>query len=75
MQESAPNSRVVFPLSLSRDMRRVKRDLYDADSGLIAEVKSLRRKQDATFWVALGTFATMVVGVGGLIVSAFHVHL
>ena len=75
MPESGGNTRIAFPLTLTRDMRRVKTTLYDPDNGLIAEMKQLRRKQDATFWVALSTFATMVAGVGSLIISLFHVHL
>lgn len=64
-------TRIVFPLSLSRDVRKIKRDLYDTDTGLLADVRYIKRRQDAVFWVALGTFGTVLVGVASLVMHAF----
>lgn len=66
-------TRVIFPSSMYHDMRTVKREIF-GDGGLHAEIRAIKRKQEATFWVALGTFATMIAGVGSLIVGAFHMH-
>lgn len=67
-------ARVLFSTTLYRDMRRVKRDLYD-EGGIVKEIRELRRQQNAIFWVALGTLGTMVAGFATLMIDALRIHL
>lgn len=68
-----PIARTLFPTTLYREVRSLRHEVF-GEGGLKAEIRQLKRQQSATFWVALGTFATMVAGVGSLIISTFRVH-
>ena len=64
-------SRVVFPITLNRDVRKIKQTLYDPENGLVADVKHLRRRTESLYWVAFGTFVTVLAGVASLVMKAF----
>ena len=72
--ERNPIARTLFPTTLYRDVRSLRHEVF-GEGGLKAEIRQLKRQQSATFWVALSTFATMVAGVGSLIVGMLHGHL
>lgn len=70
-QDRSNPGHIVFPLGLSRMVRRIERDLYDPNRGLIQEFVHFRKRLDALFWLALGTFGTVVLGTLAIVMRAY----
>ncbi len=71
MAENPNSPRIAFPITLKRDMRKMQRDMYDPDHGLVAGVKHLRKRIDSVYLVALGTFASVTLGVLAIVLKVF----
>lgn len=63
MAENPTSPRIAFPVTLKRDVRKIKNDLYNPDYGLVADVKHIKRRVESLFWVAVGTLCSVALGV------------
>lgn len=70
-QDRTTPGRIVFPLSLSRAVKRIEHDLYDPNRGIIHEFRHFRKRLDALFWLALGTFGTVMLGTLAIVMRAY----
>lgn len=74
MDHEQRHGRVLFPTTIYRDMRQVKRDLYTKDYGIMDQLRELKSSVRATFWMAFATFSAIVLGFGGLVLRLWSLH-